>query len=337
MNNFFTLVKKDCTKSTDFISRLLGWNAKNDETRAISTPEIRDMSPKTLSIYVLAVSHADQLQRSFVYKSKQHPPIPRDAESQKADKRFRQILCMQKRVVWIGAQQSYQFKKLAAMLTGEHRGALDKSRMMYNIKHLLALSRRGTLLRLKSEIGAGAFHSPHEASPARIPDDTHPRGLSRQYLSRMNGASALLFPGQSYSYRNDTPTKKKINGNAKPPTGVGGPASSYSTAWRVVARVVSMPRRLWCLGSVATAPYHLNFKRIPCSDRTILRVRSWRPTTDCIKMNEGEGQTQAEPMSKPLVTKMIHDEKQQSMKVWIKRNPAVGPHANARQNRAIIA
>src|SRR3989344_4384296 len=199
MYTFFTLVKKSCTKNTGFISRILGVSLKNRETRAISTPEIRDMAPRTLSIYVLAVSHADQLQRPLVCKSEQHPPISRDAERQKADKRFGQILSMQKRVVWIGAHPFYQFKKLATMLTREHRGAFDKSRMMYNIKHSRVLSRRGTLSRFQNEIGVGVSHSPHEASPARIPDDTRLRDLSRQCLSQTSGASSPLFLKQSCS------------------------------------------------------------------------------------------------------------------------------------------
>jgi hypothetical protein len=50
MDTFFTSVKKSCTKNTDFISRLLMLPPKNSKTRAISTPEIRDMSVKVLQI-----------------------------------------------------------------------------------------------------------------------------------------------------------------------------------------------------------------------------------------------------------------------------------------------
>lgn len=42
MPTFFTLVKKDCIKISDSISRILGANLKNSETREISTMEIRD-------------------------------------------------------------------------------------------------------------------------------------------------------------------------------------------------------------------------------------------------------------------------------------------------------
>ncbi|TSC64821.1 MAG: hypothetical protein G01um101491_155 [Parcubacteria group bacterium Gr01-1014_91] len=207
MNHFM----KKSNFSPKSISRIPGVNAKNPETRAICGVDIRDIAPRTLSIYVLAVSHADQLQRSFVYKAEQHSPIPRDAERQKADERFGQILSMQKRVVWIGAQPFYQFKKLAAMLTGEHRGAFDKSRMMYNVKHSRVLSRRGTLSRFQNEIGVGASHSPHEASPARIPDGIRPRGPSRQCLSRTSGASAPLFLVQSCSYAHSIPNRTHLS------------------------------------------------------------------------------------------------------------------------------
>jgi hypothetical protein len=43
MTNNFTSVKKDSIKISDFISHLLGWNSKNDETRAICAADIRDM------------------------------------------------------------------------------------------------------------------------------------------------------------------------------------------------------------------------------------------------------------------------------------------------------
>lgn len=44
----FTPVKKYVEEGTDFISRLLGQSAKNGDSHAISTPEIRDMTPKTI-------------------------------------------------------------------------------------------------------------------------------------------------------------------------------------------------------------------------------------------------------------------------------------------------
>lgn len=68
------------------------------------------------------------------------------------------------------------------------------------------------------------------------------------------------------------------------PAALASGGSTYDCpAWRVVARVVPMLRRLWRLGSVATVSYRLNFKRIPCSDRTFLRVRSWRqPLLTCM-------------------------------------------------------
>ena len=55
---------------------------------------------------------------------------------------------MQKRVIRTGTQPLYQIEKLTAMLAREHRGTLDESCMVYDVKHLLVQSRRGTLLRL---------------------------------------------------------------------------------------------------------------------------------------------------------------------------------------------
>ncbi len=49
MTNFFTRVKKNVQKNAVIVSRLLGWNAKNDKTRAISTHDIRDMRTNYLS------------------------------------------------------------------------------------------------------------------------------------------------------------------------------------------------------------------------------------------------------------------------------------------------
>jgi hypothetical protein len=43
MTHFFTSFKKYVKKNTGFISRLLGWNAKNDESRVFWGADIRDM------------------------------------------------------------------------------------------------------------------------------------------------------------------------------------------------------------------------------------------------------------------------------------------------------
>ena len=65
--------------------------------------------------------------------------------------------------------------------------------------------------------------------------------------------------------------------NTKPPNEWAVLFLLYTT-WRIVARE-SMPRRLWCRVGLAITTFHLHFKRIPCSDRTILRGQLMATTT----------------------------------------------------------
>src|SRR3989344_1245979 len=46
MTNFFTNIKKNVQKNAEIVSRLLGRNLKNNETRAKSTHDIRDTGTK---------------------------------------------------------------------------------------------------------------------------------------------------------------------------------------------------------------------------------------------------------------------------------------------------
>ncbi len=48
MKHFLTTIKKSAEIADDLVSRLLGVPRKNTESREISIPEIRDMSPKNI-------------------------------------------------------------------------------------------------------------------------------------------------------------------------------------------------------------------------------------------------------------------------------------------------
>ena len=71
------------------------------------------------------------------------------------------------------------------------------------------------------------------------------------------------------------------NQHTKPPIKMGG-FVPFISAWRIVARAVSMPRRLWCSEGLATTSFHLYFKRVPCSDRTFSESDYGDTTTDVV-------------------------------------------------------
>lgn len=65
MTYLFTDVQKSVNKNSDFISRVLGVNLKNDESRDISTPEIRDMGLRQNKITALLSSNFIALYESL--------------------------------------------------------------------------------------------------------------------------------------------------------------------------------------------------------------------------------------------------------------------------------
>jgi len=215
--------------SSKLVSRLLGATSKNNGSCAISTPEIREMASRCryflapaarssgtkypLPVDVASVSDLSQLYRSLVNKSEERSPVARNAEREKANERCGKALRVKQGVKRVFAQTLNKNHKLVLLWFWQLAGASLKLRMKCYVKHFAnGAVRLGNSLRLRNAWWECDWR---RAMPsARIQGDTHPRSLSRRCLLRTSGAFSLPFQVRAYSYRNDTPQKRKINERA---------------------------------------------------------------------------------------------------------------------------
>jgi len=171
---------------------------------------LTDFANNTSPIDVISMRNLRQLYCSFINKPEKCSPVARYAKGEEANKRSGETLRMKQRIIGVLSQAFDKSHKLALLHLRQLAGVSLKLWVEYYLKHFAdPEAPLGTSSHSRIVWWGQDLH--RVALSARIQGDSHPRGLSRRCLSRTSEAFSPLFQAQSCSYRNNIPTKQKIN------------------------------------------------------------------------------------------------------------------------------